>query len=108
MVKLHFVKHLFDFDVKLLCIKYTFLLGFLLFVNVQGGAFRVGYGVGAVECLQVYLVKTDACAYGYDGAQQFAMRARVEARRRELVPTGLTAKVAYLPDKLGGGLATKP
>ena len=84
------------------------LLRFLLFVNIQGCAFRVGYGVGAVECLQVNLVKTDARAYGYDGAQQFAMRARVEARRWELVPTGLTAKVAYLPDKLGGGLATKP
>jgi hypothetical protein len=42
------------------------LLRFLLFVNIQGCAFRVGYGVGAVECLQVNLVKTDARAYGYD------------------------------------------
>ena len=84
------------------------LLRFLLFVNIQGCAFRVGYGVGAVECLQVNLVKTDARAYGHDGAQQFAMGAGVEARWRELVPTCLTAKVAYLPDKLGGGLALEP
>jgi hypothetical protein len=42
------------------------LLRFLLFVNVQGCAFRVGYGVGAVEGAQVNLVKTDARAYGYD------------------------------------------
>lgn len=84
------------------------LLRFLLFVDVERGAFGVGDGVGGIKCLQVYLVVADACAYGYDGAQQFAMGARVEARRWELVPTGLTAKVAYLPDKLGGGLATKP
>ena len=84
------------------------LLRFLLFVHVQWCAFGVGDGVGGVEGAQVNLVKTDARAYGYDGAQQFAMGARVEARRRELVPTGLTAKVAYLPDKLGGGLTLKP
>ena len=81
---------------------------FLLFVHVQWCTFGVGDGVGGIQCLQVYLVVADACAYGYDGAQQFAMGARIEARRWELVPTGLTAKVAYLPDKLGGGLATKP
>ena len=81
---------------------------FLLFAHVQWCAFGVGDGVGGIQCLQVYLVVADACAYGYDGAQQFAMGARVEARRWELVPTGLTAKVAYLPYKLGGGLATKP
>ena len=84
------------------------LLRFLLFVHVQWCAFGVGDGVGGVEGAQVNLVVADACAHGHDGSQQFAMRARVEARRWELVPTGLTAKVAYLPDKLGGGLATKP
>lgn len=84
------------------------LLRFLLFVDVERGAFGVGDGVGGVEGAQVYLVVADACAYGYDGAQQFAMGARIEARRWELIPTSLTAKVAYLPDKLGGGLATKP
>ena len=81
---------------------------FLLFVHVEWCAFGVGDGVSGIQCAQVYLVVADACAYGYDGAQQFAMGARVEARRWELVPSCLTAKVAYLPDKLGGGLALEP
>ena len=80
----------------------------LFLVDVEWCAFGVGDRIGSVEGCQVYLVVADARAYGHDGAQQFAMGAGVEARRRELVPTGLTAKVAYLPYKLGGGLATKP
>ena len=80
----------------------------LFLVDVEWCAFWVGDRIGGVEGCQVYLVVADACAYGYDGAQQFAMGAGVEARRWELVPTGLTAKVAYLPDKLGGGLALEP
>ena len=84
------------------------LLRFLLFVHVEWGTFGVGDGVGGVEGCQVYLVVADAGACGHDGTQQIAVWSWKEGWRWELVPTSQFAVVAYLPDKLGGGLATKP
>ena len=80
----------------------------LFLVDVEWCAVGVGDRIGGVEGCQVYLVVADAGACGHDGAQQIAVWSWKEARRRELVPTCLTAKVAYLPYKLGGGLTLEP
>ena len=66
------------------------------------------FAVGAVEGPQIYFVEADACAYGHDSAQQFAMRAGIETRLWQLVPTFLLAQVAYLPNHIIGSLATEP
>ena len=64
--------------------------------------------VGAVEGFQIYLVEADACAYGHDGTQQFAMLTGIETRLWQLVPTFLLAQVAYVPGKIIIGLWTEP
>ena len=69
---------------------------------------RESLAVGAVERLQVDFVIADACAHGYDGAQQFAMLAGIESRRRQLVPAFLIALMAYLPNKFIVSLWAEP
>jgi hypothetical protein len=66
------------------------------------------YAVGGVEGFQVYFVKADARAYGYDSTQEFAMLAGIETGQRQLVPAFMLAQVTDLPDKIIGGLTTEP
>ena len=67
-----------------------------------------GLAVSTVECFQVYTIKTDACAHGYDGAQQFAMLTGIERRAWQLVPALLLALVSHMPDKVIISLGAEP
>ena len=84
-----------------------------LFVYVNRCTVRESDAVGRVEGFQVYLVIADTHAYGHDGAQEFAVLARIEAGQRQLVPAllGLIvdgSPMAHFPDKIIIGFIAEP
>ena len=87
-------------------------MSFLL-IHIEGCALGEGDAVSCVQIVKTHLAQTDAQPHRHDGSQQFAMLARIERGRRQLIQSAklLVADdgiAAHLPDKLVGGLVAKP